>query len=152
MIKEKVISVLDALQTNFLKTIGDIKYHPWPLFFIYDPKGFQVKGYEVREVINQVQPGDILLRGYDKYLSGLFIPGYFSHAALYVGEVKENDFLKLIQQIKPEKNSIIDKFKILKVEAKNAFETQSLLELKNNYCAKKRCLQCAIGNVILNKA
>ena len=68
------------------------------------------------------------------------------------GEVKGNDFLKLIQQIKPEKNSIIDRFKFLKIETKNAFETQSLLELKNNYCAKKRCLQCAIGNVILNKA
>lgn len=65
------------------------------------------------------------------------------------GEVEEHDFLKLIQQIKPEKNSVIDKFGELNISTKNAFETQALLQLKNNYCAKKRCLQCAIGNNLL---
>ena len=89
--KTRIGAALDTLQTVTLKILGDIKYHPWPLFFIYDPKGYQVKGYEVREVLNLVKPGDILLRGYDKYLSSLFIPGYFSHAALYVGEVRETD-------------------------------------------------------------
>jgi hypothetical protein len=58
----------------------------------------------------------------------------------------------LIQQLKSEKNSIIDKFNELKISSKNAFETQALIQLKNNYCTKKRCLQCAIGNVILKKA
>jgi len=96
--KQITTSLLDRLQTTFLKIIGDIKYHPWPLFFIYDPKGFQVKGYEVREVINTVRPGDILLRGYDRYLSDLFIPGYFSHAALYVGEVAD-DALDNLEQV-----------------------------------------------------
>jgi hypothetical protein len=67
------------------------------------------------------------------------------------GEVNENDFLKLIKQIKPEKNSIVSKFSDLKITAKNAFETQALLELKNNYCASKRCLECAIGNQLLKR-
>lgn len=67
------------------------------------------------------------------------------------GEVDETEFLALIQQLKTEKNSIIDKFKELKISSKNAFESQALLQLKNEYCSKKRCLQCAIGNVILNK-
>ena len=34
-----------------------------------------------------IQPGDVLIRGYDKYLDGKFIPdekGY-SHAGIYVG-------------------------------------------------------------------
>ena len=67
------------------------------------------------------------------------------------GEVDEKEFLNLIQQIKPEKNSIISKFSDLKVQSKNAMESQSLLELKNNYCTKKRCLHCAIGNSLLRK-
>jgi len=65
------------------------------------------------------------------------------------GEVNVEMFLKLLQQIKPEKNAIIAKFSELNIVAKNAFESQALLELKNNYCAKKRCLQCAIGNNLL---
>ncbi len=94
-LKHKFKTALDNVQSGFLKMFGDIKYFPWPMFFIYDPKGYQVRGDEVREVINCIQPGDILLRGYDKYLDGLFIPGYFSHAGLYVGEVIDDD-LKLI--------------------------------------------------------
>ncbi|WP_435263978.1 DUF2851 family protein [Tenacibaculum sp. nBUS_03] len=65
------------------------------------------------------------------------------------GEVNEDDFLNLIKQLKPEKNSIISKFTELKITSENAFDTQSLLELKNNYCKKNRCLKCAIGNHLL---
>ncbi|WGH76888.1 DUF2851 family protein [Tenacibaculum tangerinum] len=67
------------------------------------------------------------------------------------GEVEEDSLLNLIQELQPEKNSIISKFSELKIKGKNAFETQALLELKNNYCSKKRCLQCAIGNSLLRK-
>ena len=65
------------------------------------------------------------------------------------GEVNEDQILKLIQQLKPEKNSIISKFSNLKIKAENAFQSQALLELKTNYCTPKHCLQCAIGNSLL---
>ncbi|PQJ79031.1 DUF2851 family protein [Polaribacter porphyrae] len=65
------------------------------------------------------------------------------------GEAFEDDILYLIHQLKPEKNSIISKFSDANVIAKNAMESQALLELKNNYCTKKRCLHCAIGNSLL---
>jgi hypothetical protein len=67
------------------------------------------------------------------------------------GEVNESNFLEILQKIKPEKNSIISKFEEIGVNAKNGFETQAFLELKNNYCTKKLCLQCAIGNDLLKK-
>ncbi|QOD60590.1 DUF2851 family protein [Polaribacter haliotis] len=67
------------------------------------------------------------------------------------GEVNEDSFINILKKIKPEKNSVISKFAEIGINSKNAFETQSLLELKNNYCAPKRCLECAIGKTILNK-
>jgi hypothetical protein len=67
------------------------------------------------------------------------------------GEVDEMLFLEILKKMKPEKNSIISKFSKLGVVAENACESQALLELKNNYCTKKRCLQCAIGNNLLRK-
>ena len=67
------------------------------------------------------------------------------------GEVDEESFLVLLKKMKPEKNSIISKFSELGVSSKNAFDTQALLELKNNYCAPKRCLECAIGNTVLKR-
>ena len=67
------------------------------------------------------------------------------------GEVDEEFFLVLLKKMKPEKNSIISKFFEIGVSSKNAFDTQALLELKNNYCSPKRCLECAIGNTILKR-
>jgi hypothetical protein len=65
------------------------------------------------------------------------------------GEVNEMEFLAILKKIKSEKNSIISKFDDIGVKSKNAYETQALLELKNNYCNKKLCLQCAIGIKLL---
>ena len=65
------------------------------------------------------------------------------------GDVNQEKIIKLLQQIKPEKNSIVTKFSGLKIVSKNAIESQALLELKNNYCIKKRCLQCSVGNSLL---
>ncbi len=59
------------------------------------------------------------------------------------------DVLKLIQEIKPEKNAIVDKFQILKPISRSAMQSQALLELKYSYCDKNKCLQCVIGNNIL---
>lgn len=67
------------------------------------------------------------------------------------GAVDEDFFLTLLQKIKPEKNNIISKFSALNMVAKNAFDTQALLELKNNYCTPKRCLACAIGLKVLER-
>lgn len=61
------------------------------------------------------------------------------------------NIIQLMQQISSEKNSIISKFAALQIKAKNALESQALLQLKNNYCTKKRCLQCVIGNNLLRK-
>lgn len=59
------------------------------------------------------------------------------------------DILKLIQEIKTEKNGIVDKFQSLKPVSISAMESQALLQLKNLYCDKNKCLQCLIGNNIL---
>jgi hypothetical protein len=56
----------------------------------------------------------------------------------------------MLHEIQPEKNVIIDKFKGFGLLAKNAFETQTLLQLKNEYCNLKKCLSCGIGIRLLN--
>ncbi len=66
-------------------------------------------------------------------------------------EIDAADFLGVIRNIKAEKNSIVSKFKNIGVKSENGYDTQALLELKNNYCTKKRCLYCAIGVQLLNK-
>lgn len=70
-----------------LTMFGDVKVFRWPFFVLYDPGSYRVKGEAMREAMKVVRPGDVLVRGYMNYLDGYFIPGYFSHVGLYLGEV-----------------------------------------------------------------
>ncbi|MEK7394064.1 MAG: YiiX/YebB-like N1pC/P60 family cysteine hydrolase [Fibrobacterota bacterium] len=76
---------------EFVTILGDIKIFRWPLWVVYDPSSYRVRGAECRKILDMLEPGDILLRHYDGYLDNLFIPGVFSHGAIYLGEVTESD-------------------------------------------------------------
>lgn len=56
-----------------------------------------------------------------------------------------------LENIKSENNSIIAKWDELNVVSNNAMQSQALLELKNNYCSQKKCLNCNIGSKILQQ-
>jgi hypothetical protein len=71
---------------------------------------------------------------------------------LYLKSLGKSDLssvLIIIALVKPEKNMIISKFNELNIKSSTALETQALLQLKNEYCNKQLCLQCAIGNELL---
>ena len=44
------------LVARFLTIFGDIKIFPGPLFFLYDPGSYLVKGEDMRQVMKIVQP------------------------------------------------------------------------------------------------
>ena len=73
------------LRNWFLKIFGDIKVFPYPLWLVYDPDQYFIDGEKLREIVDTIQPGDLVLRGYTHYLDGWFIPGKFSHSGIYVG-------------------------------------------------------------------
>jgi len=71
---------------------------------------------------------------------------------LYLKSLGTNEIssaLTIIANIKPEKNAIISKFNELNIKSNTAFETQALLQLKNDYCNKQLCLNCAIGKELI---
>lgn len=80
----------------------------------------------------------------DLVIINTILPIQFAYAQS-LGKENSEDLVQLLRAISPEKNGVIDKFKSFGITAKNAFETQSLLQLKNEYCAKSKCLECAIG-------
>ena len=57
--------------------------------------------------------------------------------------------IDLMLEVAAEQNSVVQKFTSFGIEAANAFQSQSLLELKSEYCSKSRCLECAIGGALL---
>ncbi len=86
----------------------------------------------------------------DLLIINTIIPIKFTYA-IYQGKQIEEDIVKLIQQIVSEKNNITQKFNSLKKVSNSALQSQALLQLKNEYCNKNKCLQCTIGNSLLTK-
>lgn len=84
----------------------------------------------------------------DLLIINTIIPLQFTYAKSQGKEISEV-LLVLLNQVLPERNAVIDKFDSFGIASKNAFETQSLLQLKNEYCNKSRCLECAIGMELL---
>jgi len=85
---------------SFMAWVGTLKFFCRPLCVVEDPGAYKIKGRDIRAILEKLKPGDILLRGYDGYVDGFFIRrlsgvgdkvGNFTHAALYVGALKEAD-------------------------------------------------------------
>jgi hypothetical protein len=56
-----------------------------------------------------------------------------------------------MEQVVAESNRITKGFELLGLQNKTAFDSQALIQLKNEYCDHKYCLKCSIGNKILKE-
>ena len=79
---------LKKIKKWILTIFGDIKLYKWPMFIIYCPTSYLVKGYHTREAMKKLRPGDVVQRKYIHYADGLVIPGRYSHSGVYVGRGK----------------------------------------------------------------
>ena len=84
----------------------------------------------------------------DLLVINTIVPIQFAYAKSQ-GKEASDSLLDLLREVAAEKNIIIEKFSNFGIKAKNAFETQSLLQLKNEYCNHSKCLQCAVGIQLL---
>jgi Protein of unknown function (DUF2851) len=85
----------------------------------------------------------------DLLLINTIIPLKFSYAK-FQGHHIDDLIINLIECISSEKNNIVEKFNSIKKVSTSALQSQGLLQLKNEYCNKNKCLQCVIGSSILH--
>jgi len=89
----------------------------------------------------------------DQMISNILIntvvPILFAYGHYHQEPVYKDKALQWLEDIKAEKNSITKGFEKLDIENNAAFDSQALIQLKNEYCNKKRCLDCSIGNKLI---
>ena len=101
----------NPFQSAFMSWFGTLRWYwntmPGPMakvglpsgYLVENPRNYRLNATDMRAILNRLQPGDILLRAYDGYMDGNFIrhssvcsetgfrQGWFTHAALYAGEL-----------------------------------------------------------------
>ena len=85
-------------------------------------------------------------------LINTIVPIVFAYGLFNKEENYKTKALEWLEEISAEKNNITNAYAQLGIENNNAFDSQALIQLKNEYCNKKRCLECAVGNRLLKTA
>lgn len=125
---ETVKDVYSFLHSNSLEY--------WNTHYVFGKSGsFKVK-----------QTGAALL---DLILVNVIVPFLFYYGKKNNEEIYLEKALLLASKTKPENNSVIKAWKCAGYKVSNAAKSQAFLELYNNYCSKNRCMECAIGCMLI---
>ena len=86
----------------------------------------------------------------DSLLINVAIPLLHARAMAQADDVRISRSLELLQQLKSENNSIVRLFTEAGIESHDAFTSQALVELRREYCEKKKCMFCRWGHRMLS--
>ncbi len=80
-----------------------------------------------------------------------FVPFIYWYGQKTENEILIEKSIELLRLIPAENNALLTNWEINGVKLNNAAESQSMLEIVNELCSKKKCLSCEIGIQLLNK-
>jgi hypothetical protein len=87
----------------------------------------------------------------DNIIINTIVPVLFAYGNYHNEQPYKDKALQWLEETAAEKNVITKGFEKLGLENRVAYDSQALIELKNNYCHPKRCLDCVVGNAILKQ-
>lgn len=79
------------------------------------------------------------------------VPMLFAYGKQTGDEKLKERIFDLLESIPAEANSVIDTWAHYGIVARNAYDTQALLEQTKNYCNKRNCLRCKLGHQIFKQ-
>lgn len=85
----------------------------------------------------------------DIILINTVIPILFIYGKSINSDVHCERALRFLEELSPEKNSITKRFSKLGIPLNNAADSQAIIQLKREYCERRKCLFCRIGHQVL---
>jgi hypothetical protein len=132
--------IKDASSLKEVKKMLEVSANDyWHYHYVFD----ETSDYKVKTLGKQM---------IDNIIINTIIPVLFAYGLHYNEQGYKDRAIKWLEDISAEKNSITKGFENLNFSNKNAFDSQSFIQLKNEYCNKKLCLHCAIGNSLLKRS
>ena len=131
--------VLEAIDVNQIKGLFEVAAsHYWDDHFVFGKKSRNIKKN------TGSLAGDILL-------INAVIPMIFVYGQSRDCQNRSERALSFLENIGPEDNIITSEWREAGILAESAFYSQALIQLRNEYCKKRKCLDCRIGNKIISQ-
>ena len=130
-------TILEAGNVSAIKQLMDVQANDyWHYHYIPD----EATPYKPKKLGQQMV---------DLILINTIIPALFAYGLHHKNEPLKEKAITWLTTISAEENNITKKWKLKNVTCESAAESQALIELKNNYCTPRRCLECTVGNAVL---
>ena len=94
-------------------------------------------------------PRTLSLMSKELLIINVAAPFCYAHASLGGDYEAGERGTTLLMQLKPERNSKIDNWRLCGLEPTDALRSQALLHLRDEYCDRNRCLDCRFGHYFL---
>ncbi len=115
--------------------------------------GVGASDYWVEHFVPSLQSASIVKRiGFSKSnILAINVVAQLQYAyGSYIGSDRLRDrAITLLETVPPEDNAKVRKWTAGGVRPKNAFETQALIQLTDEYCRRQRCEECPVGRRII---
>jgi len=105
----------------------------------------EIYTYVVQQAKNQNLSENLI----NQLFVNAFVPYFWYKSLREENEKMQEQILAFLEELQPDDNHIIKKWKKTGVIVSNAYQSQALIELYNEYCTYKKCLNCQIGVKIL---
>lgn len=76
-------------------------------------------------------------------------PLWVAYGQLHDDQAYIDRAAEMLQHIPAEKNRITQQWSDLNCKVKSAFDSQGFIELYNNFCLKRKCLDCSVGSHVV---
>ena len=80
-----------------------------------------------------------------------WLPLLYVYGSLHGQPELCNRAVEMLRQLKPESNNVITRWKACGIKARDAADSQALLQLHSLYCDQRRCLDCQIGYLMIRR-
>ena len=87
----------------------------------------------------------------DLLIINAWVPLLFVYGTEHGQQHYKEQALSLLSQLAPENNAVIRRWQAAGVTPSDAAESQALLQLSDNYCSNRRCLECRVGYQLLKQ-
>ncbi|MCE3280730.1 MAG: hypothetical protein K0S44_2921, partial [Bacteroidetes bacterium] len=132
--------IINAKTVEEFHKLFDVSVSPyWESHYVFDKVTAVKKKNLGEEAVNSILINSVV--------PFLFVYGKYKGEDEFVSRS-----IDLLENIRSENNSIIKEWKLRKISSENAYTSQALIQLKNEYCKSKKCLNCNIGNYLLKNS
>ena len=85
----------------------------------------------------------------DIVLINTVAPLYYAYGELTDDYAMTDRAVALLEDLRPEQNSIVASFQRAGIKCDNALTSQALIQLRRNYCEARKCIYCRLGHRLL---